>query len=75
MIDPIVHAALVTVAAWLIQLAFSYLGLDLGNEIVTGLAQFVVAYILSLFGLGLWYRATPKFGAMEERGYKPPFVR
>ena len=74
MIDPIVHAALVTVAAWLIQLAFSYLGLDLGNEIVTGLAQFVVAYILSLFGYELWVRATSKTSLAASRTYRPPFV-
>lgn len=75
MIDPVVHGALVIVFAWLVQLLFALIGVDLGNEVATGLAQVIVAYILSLFGLGLWYRATPKFGAMGERGYKPPFIR
>lgn len=76
MIDPIVHAALVTVFAWLVQLAFTALGLDLGSETATGLAQVIVAYILSLFGLSLWNRVSAKsrgITASDER-YVPPFT-
>lgn len=74
MIDPIVHAALVTIFAWLVQLAFAALGLDLGSETATSLAQVIVAYILSLFGLELWFKATTKPGAVGERRYRPPFT-
>lgn len=77
MLDPIVHAALVTVFAWLVQLAFTALGLDLGGETATGLAQVIVAYILSLFGYSLWVRATANSKALRGDGpqYVPPFTR
>lgn len=74
MLDPIVHAALVVVFTWLVQLAFKAIGIDLGNEVATGLAQVIVAYILSLFGLALWFRATVKTALQNNRTYKPPFV-
>lgn len=75
MLDPVVHAALVVIAAWLVQLLFKAIGIDLGNDIATGLAEVIVAYILSLFGLGLWLRATAKsFRGGAESTYKPPFV-
>jgi hypothetical protein len=74
MLDPVVHAALVVIFTWLVQLAFAAIGLDLGNEAVEGLATVIVGYILSLFGLELWFRGTTKPGAVGERRYKPPFV-
>ena len=75
MLDPIVHAALVTVFAWLVQMAFTALGLDLGGETATGLAQVIVAYILSLFGYSLWVRVTAKSGLRGEGPqYTPPFT-
>jgi len=74
MIDPVVHAALVTVFAWLVQLVFKALGLDLGNDTATGLAQVIVTYILSLFGYALWVRATVKTSLANTRTYKPPFT-
>lgn len=77
MIDPIVHSALVVVAAWLVQLIFSIIGLDLGNEVATGIAQVIVAYILSLFGLVVWTRITAKsrgLTAGNQPAYKPPFT-
>lgn len=74
MLDPVVHAALVVVFAWLVQLLFKLLGLDLGNDTATGLAQVIVAYILSLFGYSLWVRATFKTALQNTRTYKPPFV-
>jgi hypothetical protein len=76
MIDPVVHAALVTVAAFLINLLFKALGLDLGGEIATQLAQVIVAYILSLFGYGLWLKATATKAALaNDRWYTPPFTK
>lgn len=75
-IDPLVHSALVTVFAWLVQLAFTALGLDFGSDVATGLAQVIVAYILSLFGLSLWVRGTAKSqGLRSGPQYNPPFVR
>lgn len=74
MFDPVVHAALVVVFAWLVQLLFKLLGLDLGSETATGLAQVIVAYILSLFGYGLWVRTTVKTALATTRWYKPPFT-
>lgn len=74
MLDPVVHAALVTVFAFLVQLAFKAMGLDLGNDTATGLAQVIVAYILSLFGYSLWVRATINSVIAKSRTYKPPFT-
>jgi len=74
MFDPVVHAALVVVFAWLVQLLFSLLGLDLGNETATGLAQVIVAYILSLFGYALYVKTTIKSFLNTNRWYKPPFT-
>lgn len=74
MIDAPVHAALVVVFTWLVNWAFVALGLDLGSEVATGLATVIVGYILSLFGLDLWYRATTKSGAIREHRYQPPFT-
>jgi hypothetical protein len=72
-LDPIVHAALVTVFAFLVQLLFKAIGLDLGNDIATGLSQVIVSYILSLFGYSLWVRATAKSFLANTRTYHPPF--
>lgn len=75
MLDPVVHAALVVVFAWLVQLAFKAIGIDLGNDTATGLAQVIVTYILSLFGLGLYLRVAAKtFRGGAASTYKPPFV-
>jgi len=77
MLDPVVHAALVTVFAWLVQLLFKALGLDLGSETATGLAQVIVAYILSLFGYSLWLRASAKSRGLLPNDlprYRPPFT-
>ena len=74
MIDPLVHSALIVVAAWLVQLLFKALGLDLGNETATGLAQVIVAYVLSLFGYSLWVFGTSKTILAQSRTYVPPFT-
>lgn len=75
MLDPIVHASLVTVFAWLVEIAFTALGLDLGGETATGLAQVIVAYILSLFGYSLWVRGTANSqGLRSGPHYTPPFT-
>lgn len=75
MIDPAVHAALVVIFTWLINLLFQALGLDLGNEIATGLAQVIVAYILSLLGLAFVRKVKggPSLLGADE-AYKPPFT-
>ena len=74
MTDPAVHAALVVVFAWLVKLAFNAIGIDVGEDVYTSLAGVIVAYILSLLGLGLFQRATTKTGAVREHSYKPPFT-
>jgi ABC-type uncharacterized transport system permease subunit len=72
MFDPVVHAALVVVFAWLVQLLFKFLGLDLGNDVATGLAQVIVTYILSLFGWSLYAKA--KIATFKSTPtYHPPF--
>ena len=72
MLDPVVHAALVVVFAWLVQLLFSFLGLDFGNDVAAGLAQVIVAYILSIFGYGLWFKT--KIAVFKSTpSYRPPF--
>jgi len=76
MLDPIVHAALVTVFAWLVQIVFKLLGLDLGSETATGLAQVIVAYILSLLGYGVYASLTAKSRGLLPNSwqYRPPFT-
>lgn len=74
LIDPAVHAALVLVATWLVQLALNALGLDLGNEVAEGLATVIVGYILALLGLEVFMRVTTKAGFVRDDRYKPPFV-
>lgn len=74
MIPGTVHASLVIIFTWLVNLLFTALGIDLGGEIATQLAQIIVAYILSLLGLGLFNRAVgSRLGVMGE-GYSPPFM-
>ena len=75
MIDPIVHAALVTLATFFVKFLFGLLGIDLGEDIAGQLAQVLVAYILSLFGYGLWLKATAKTTLAGSRWYNPPFTQ
>lgn len=72
MIDPIVHAALVTLFTVGVNWLFSTIGLTLGGEVATGLATTLVGYILSLFGYSLYVRGVR--GALPSGGYKPPFT-
>ncbi len=74
MLDPLVHGALVIVAAWLVQLLFKALGLDLGNDIASGLAQVIVTYILSLFGYSLYARGVRPSITKNASEYHPPFT-
>lgn len=77
MLDPVVHAALVTVFAWLIKMAFLAVGVDVGEDVYMSLAGVIVAYILSLLGLGLFRRATAKSRGLTAETwpqYKPPFT-
>lgn len=73
-IDPVIHAALVTVFAWGIKLGFTAIGFDVGADVYTALAGFSVAYILSLFGYSFWVKLTAnRPGARTETRYRPPF--
>ena len=75
MLDPVVHAALVTLALVLVKYLFGLIGVPLGDDISTKLAEIIVAYILSLFGYALWVRATAKAAALSaNRWYNPPFT-
>lgn len=76
-IDPAVHAALVVIFTALVNVLFAAIGIDLGNEIATGLATVIVGYILSLLGFGLWLAATARTRGLKAGGtiqYKPPFT-
>ena len=75
MIDPVVHAALVTLATFLVKALFQLLGISLGEDIAGQLATVIVAYILSLFGYGLWLKATATTALNNERWYTPPFTK
>ena len=75
MIDPIIHAALMTLATVFVKFLFGLLGIDLGEDIAGQLAQVLVAYILSLFGYGLWLRATAETTLAGSRWYTPPFTK
>lgn len=74
MLDPVVHAALVTIGIWLVHLLFAYIGIDLGGETETALAEIIVGYILSLFGWSLYTRFVPTVRgvARGEYNYHPP---
>jgi hypothetical protein len=75
MLDPVVHAALVTLMTWLVNWLFGLIGLNLGSEVITGLATVLVGYILSLFGLGVYNRIFFNVrGVVREGAYKPPFT-
>jgi hypothetical protein len=74
-LDPVVHAALVALAAYFVQWLFTSIGLDLGSETYQAIAQVIVAYVLSIFGLGLYYKATGKrLGLLDGERYQPPFT-
>ena len=72
MLDPVLHGALVVVAAFVMKWIFGYIGLELDEATLNTLAAAVVAYILSLFGLGL-LRRTGIRGILGGE-YKPPFT-
>ena len=74
MIDPLVHAALVTLALVLVKWLFSLIGVVLNDDIATQLATVIVAYILSLFGYSLYLKATVKTALANDRWYRPPFT-
>ena len=75
MLDPIVHASLVTLATFLVKALFAAIGISLGEDIAGQLATVIVAYILSLFGYGLWLKATATTALNNERWYTPPFTK
>lgn len=75
MLDPVVHAALVTIFTFLVKALFVVIGIDLGDDIAGQLATVIVAYILSLFGYGLWLKATANTTLAGDRWYTPPFTK
>lgn len=76
MIDPIVHAALVTVFAFLVKLLFNAIGIDVDASAYNAIAGVIVAYILSLFGWSLYARARARFLFKNSIvSYVPPFYR
>ncbi len=74
MIDPAVHAALIVVCAWLMNLLFTALKLNIGGDVVNGLAEWFVGYILSLFGYSLYLKVFFNKTLIGGSGYKPPFT-
>lgn len=74
MFDPAVHAALIVVAAWLLQLIFTALNLQIGNDLIQSIAIWVVGYILSLFGYSVYLNLKARsFGVnrTDEGRYHP----
>jgi peptidoglycan biosynthesis protein MviN/MurJ (putative lipid II flippase) len=77
LLDPVVHAALVTVFVFLVNLVFNAIGIDLGNEVATALATVIVGYILSLFGYATYKAIINKskgLNASTDNYYHPPFT-
>jgi len=74
MLPGTVHAALVIVFSWLVHLLFASFGIDLGSEAADAIAQQIVAYILSLVGLGLFNRVRVKSFVISTAEYRPPFT-
>lgn len=76
MLDPVVHAALVTVFIFLIDLLFKAIGVDFGNEVLQALAEVLVGYILSLFGYSGYKYLTNKARGITNTNnqYAPPFT-
>lgn len=74
-IDPAVHAALVIVFAWLINLLFGLLKINLGGDVINQLAELLVAYLLSLGGFAIYaklvYGKVANFATTPH--YHPPF--
>lgn len=75
--DASVHAALLVLFTWLVKLAFNAVGVDVGEDVYTSLAGVIVAYILSLLGLGAFRRVSAKSRGLtaSEETYVPPFTR
>lgn len=59
MFDPVVTSAFVVIAAWLLKLAAEAFGIVLDEATLNALAGALVAYLLSLFGLGVTRRVFP----------------
>ena len=74
MLDPVVHAALVTLAFALVKWVCNYLGFDLTADAYTQIAGVIIAYILSLFGYSLYVFVTAKTLLAQTRTYKPLFT-
>ena len=73
MIDPAVHAALVTIAMFAVKWVFGLLNISLGDDLAGQLATLIVGYLLSLFGYSLYLKAFAKVknGLIGTSGYHP----
>lgn len=71
MIDPAVHAALVTLAVLAVKWLFGLLNISLGDDLAGQLATLLVGYLLSLFGYSLYLKAGVKNGLIGTSGYRP----
>jgi len=69
-----VHAALVALTIWGLQLLASALGVNLAENTITELATVIVAYILSLAELALFNRGRGRGFAIYTDDYRPPFT-
>lgn len=74
MLDPAVHAAMITIIAWLLRLGAQALNIELGADIFIGLAGAIVTYILSLFTFGLYAAARSRSRGVVVQNYRPPFT-
>lgn len=75
MLDPVFHAALVTIALFFVHWFFALIGVNLGDDIAGQLATFLVSYILSLFGYSVYVASKRKVLGAKYTGetYHPPF--
>lgn len=74
-LDPAVHAALIVIAIWLVNLVLTSLHINLGGDTVTELATLIVGYILSLFGYAAYKALVNKVPGLNNIAYTyhPPF--
>lgn len=76
-LDPVVHAALVTVFVFLVRLLCNTFGFDVTESTYYEIAGLIVAYILSLFGYATYKGLINKsrgVNASTDNQYVPPFT-
>lgn len=73
MLDPVVVSALIVLAAYGLKWLAGYFGIPLDETTLNSIAAAFVAYLLSLFGLGVIHRASQNtrlaawFGDMKKQ--------